>query len=358
MLAWFTRLFSRSEKPRSNQASADSKQTPAASGRTSAASGSRIRAARPRPAVPPNRPVRVQLTAEHIEFLEGLLDPPETVSLVDLSSDDRWFVGGVQKRWRARQLELPVFSEAAIQLTGLLRSDSVSLAQYVQVVERDPALTVEVLRSANAAIYAAGQTVHRLDDAIRRIGLKRLGSVLILAQLNKRILKAGSVADKAALLMDLASPLGLVASQLTTPAQGDSDLAFTRGSLLHVEHVVILGAVADISRENRREVKPSVRALLQACRQFGPEIRQAVATAWNLQHVLLGNDDGDDVAERYSGYCRAVISRWLDRPLPVLPGVDPARLAAILSRIPTRIQGPTATTTAQSAAASTAPRSA
>ena len=326
MRAWLAGLFSRGrQEPHSNH--------------TPAAARSRERSSKVRAAAPQSRAARVPLDAEQIEFLEGLIDPPETMSLGDMSTEDRWFLGGIQKRWHARQLELPVLSEAAIQLTSLLQSEGVSTAQYVEVVEHDPALTVEVLRSANAAVFAAGQTVHSLDDAIRRIGLRRLGSVLILAQLNRKILKGGSAANKAALLIELSSPLGVVAGQLAAPGHLDTHLAFTRGSLLHVEHMVILGAVADVSRDRRQPVNPSVRALLQACRQFGPEIRHAVATAWNLQHVLLGGDGTDDVAQQYSGFCQAVISRWLNRPLPLLPGVDPAQLQAILAGIAPRTDG-------------------
>jgi hypothetical protein len=295
-----------------------------------------VRSSSARPAPPPVRAPRTGLDAEQIEFLEGLIDPPQPIPLGDATSEDRWFLGGIQKRWHARQLELPVLSEAAIRLTSLLRSEAVSIAQYVEVIETDPALTVEVLRSANAAVFANGHTVRSLDDAIRRIGLTRLGSILIMAQLNKKILK--TEANKAALLLDLAPPLGIIAGLLAAPEHGDADIAFTRGSLLHVEHMVILGAVADVSRDHRQAVRPSVQALLQACQRFGPEIRHAVANAWNLRHVLLGDRLSDDFARRYGGYCRAVISRWLNRPLPVLPGVDPDRLTAVIAHIGPRTE--------------------
>jgi hypothetical protein len=322
MRAWLARLFGTGEAPRS---------TP-----TPEAPRPRVRPSSPRPATAPTRAPRTELDAEQIEFLEGLIDPPRPMALGDAPLEDRWFLGGIRKRWHARQLELPVLSEAAMRLTGLLRSDDVSSAQFVRVIETDPALTVEVLRSANAAAYAGAQPVRSLDDAIRRIGLRRLGSLLIMAQLNKKILK--TEANKAALLIDLAPPLGIIAGLLAAPEHGDTDIAFTRGSLLHVEHMVILGAVADVARDHRQPVRPSVRALLQACQQFGPEIRHAVAKAWNLQHVLLGENASDDFAPRYSGYCKAVISRWLNRPLPELPGVECDRLKAVIAHIGPRTE--------------------
>jgi HD-like signal output (HDOD) protein len=319
---WLSKLFSGREEP------------PAPHDRRAQPSGSS-----PVPdSTPPPRSVAagVPLSADQLTFLEGLIDPPHSRHLDELPGEDRWFIGGIQKRWHARQLELPVLSQAAIRLTTLLRSEHAPTAQYVELVESDSALTVEVLRSANSALFAASQPARSLEDAIRRIGLSRLGSVLIMAQLKKKVL-GGAVADKAALLMDLVPPLGVVASHLAKSERGDKHIAFMRGSLLHVEHMVILGAVADVSRDRKQPVRPTVQALLQACRQFGPEIRHAVATAWNLEHVLLGAGDEVELANEYCGFRTAILSRWLDRPLPELPDVAPARLMAALANVSPRV---------------------
>jgi HD-like signal output (HDOD) protein len=322
---WLSKLFSGREAPTAPQIS---------SGRLPL----------PSPVADPTRSPRnvaggVPLSADQLRFLEGLIDPPHARHLDELPNEDRWFLGGIQKRWHARQLELPVLSQAALRLTTLLRSEHAPTAQYVELVESDSALTVEVLRSANSALFAASQPARSLEDAIRRIGLSRLGSVLIMAQLKKKVL-GGTVADKAALLMDLVPPLGIVASHLAKSGRGDKHIAFMRGSLLHVEHMVILGAVADVSRDRKQPVRPTVQALLQACRQFGPEIRHAVATAWNLEHVLLGAGDEVDLANEYCGFRTAILSRWLDRPLPELPDITPSRLMAVLANISPRVAAP------------------
>jgi HD-like signal output (HDOD) protein len=321
---WLSRLFSGREEPPPPQISGGGARLPG-----------------PSPVADPTPSKRsvaggVLLTADQIKFLEGLIDPPEAQPLDDLPTEDRWFLGGIQKRWHARQLELPVLSQAAIRLTNLLRSEHAPTAQYVELVESDSALTVEVLRSANSALFAAGQPARSLEDAIRRIGLSRLGSVLIMAQLKKKVL-GGTVADKAALFMDLVPPLGVVASQLAKSGRGDKHVAFMRGSLLHVEHMVILGAVADVSRDRKQPVRPTVRAVLQACGQFGPEIRHAVAKAWNLEHVLLGAGDEVDLADEYRGFRTAIVSQWLDRPLPILADVTRSRLMAALANVSPRV---------------------
>jgi HD-like signal output (HDOD) protein len=291
-----------------------------------------------RPAPPTIDPASgsTPLSAQQIEFLEGLLDPPWRLSLDQMPQDDRWFLGGVQKRWHARQLELPVLPAAAIRMLSMLRTGESPLGHFVELIESDSALTVELLRCANSAMFSAGRMVTSLEDGVRRIGLKRLESLLIMTHLKKKILKGSATQEKAGLLMDLVAPVGLVASQLTNTTGGEDHLSFLRGSLLHVEHMVILGAVTDVARDHKQPLNPSVRALLQACGQFGPEIRHAVATAWELQHVLLDDDD-QSTTQQFIGFRDAVIARWLNRPRLELPDVDPARLEAALSPIAPRV---------------------
>jgi hypothetical protein len=290
------------------------------------------------PAPPATDPAAGQtaLSDQQIEFLEGLLEPPWRLSLDQMPQDDRWFLGGIQKRWHARQLELPVLPAAAIRMLSMLRTGESPLVHFVELIESDSALTIELLRTANSAMFSAGRMVSSLEDGVRRIGLKRLESLLIMTHLKKKILKGSAIQDKAALLMELVAPVGLIASQLTRNSGSEDHLAFLRGSLLHVEHMVILGAVTDVARDHKQPLNPSVRALLQACGQFGPEIRHAVATAGELQHVLLDDDD-QGTSQQFLGFRDAVISRWLNHPLPALPDVEPARLEAALSPVAPRI---------------------
>ena len=279
-------------------------------------------------------PVHELLSSEQVEFLEGLIDPPSQRPISEYSGDDRIFLAGIQKRWHARQLELPVLPAAAIRLSELLRTREVPFAHLVELIEGDAALSVEVIKCANSAALARGPAVRGIHEAVLRIGLRRLGSVLVMAQLTTKVLKGGDVQNKAALLMDLVPPLGSLAGLLSNTAAAENSLSFIRGSLLHVEHMVILGAVAAVSRDHKQQIKPSVAALLQAFHQFGPEIRHAVATSWGMQDELT---TAPDVMGEYYGFRRAIVLRWLDRALPVLVDIDAPRLHVVMSYVRPRV---------------------
>lgn len=276
------------------------------------------------------------LTPDQEEFLAGLIDPPNLLPLDSFPPGDRQFLGGIQKRWHARRLELPVLPQAAIRLQQTLRSREVPIAHYVELVGSDPALVVEVLRSANSGLFANTAAVTTIHEAILRIGLRRLESVLVMAQLKAKVLKGGATADKAAVLMEMVPALGLLATRLARSDGSGESPTFMRGTLLHVEHMVILGAVAEVSRDSKDNLKPSVRALLQACERFGQEIREAVAKAWNLQEILLGTPEESGLAEEYAGFRKAVIRRWLDQPLPALKDIDPDHLHSAMETVEPR----------------------
>jgi HD-like signal output (HDOD) protein len=269
-----------------------------------------------------------------IEFLTGLIAPPELKHLDELPKPDQLFLGGIVRKLHARTLELPVFPEAAVRLSELLRQGDAPMSRYAALIGDDPALSLEVLKVANSAFYGASTRTTSLNDAIVRVGLARLQSIMLLTHLTARLLKGGTQ-RKAELLLDLALPTAALASRLA-PQRGTDDLRFMRGMLLHVEHLVILGTVADVQREQRSAIMPSSHALHQAFDRFGADIREAVASAWKLKEILLGSPGQDDRAV-YAGLRDAVVSRWLDLPLPAIPGVDATLLNATMVQIAPRV---------------------
>jgi hypothetical protein len=272
------------------------------------------------------------LTSDQVEFLEGFTALPAVRPLDDFVKDDRLFLAGIAKRMRGRELEVLMLPEASLQLSEMLRQGDRPIAQYVELVDKDPSLSVEVLRTANSALYAGSAPTSSLQQAVMRVGLARLQSILMVTLLKSRVLKLGALQSKASLFLELALPVGYVASQVAKARKKPTDPCFMKGMLLHVEHLVILGLVNDIGREHRTTLSLSTPAILQSFARFGQEIRETVATSWKLTQLLLpGGEDGDDTD--YQALRDAVICRWLGNPLPQIAGVSPDLLEAVVSHV-------------------------
>ena len=273
------------------------------------------------------------LSQADVDFLESLIAPMQLLQIDDFSKEDQIFLGGISRRLRMRALEMPVLPDVALRLADMLRQDSRPIADYIALLNQDTLLSVEVLKAANSAAFAALPTTS-LMEAVMRIGLSRVQSILMLAHLKSRILKSGVAQRQAELLLDLALSIAVLAGRVL-PTDGAADSRFMRGMLLHVEHLVILGAIGDVSRERQAVIMPSLAALQQAFWQYGPQIREALTASWKLDHLLDGGaQTGQDA---YLQLREAVVSRWLCRGLPAVEGVNPALLVATAEHIPARV---------------------
>jgi hypothetical protein len=298
--------------------------------------------ARPAPPATDRAPAGAETTllpSRLVEFLDTLSSGTAPPAAETLTGDDILFLEGLVNRLLKAQLELARLPDATLRLTEMLRHGDVPVARYAELIEQDTSLSVEVLKAANAACYAASAPTGSLQQAIMRIGLTRLQGILMLTLMKSRVLRAGTLRGHAEALMEMALPLASVASTLARVTGRPADVPFMRGMLLHVEHLVVLGTVGDTSREHRAIVTPSIGALLLAFDRSGPDVRHALAYAWELEDILTGREGDTDTID-YAQLRRAIVCRWLRLPLPAVDGVPAALLSETLAAVPPRVAPP------------------
>lgn len=76
---------------------------------------------------------------------------------------------------------LPVMPELANRLMRTLEREDTSLSEVAALIERDPSLTVKVLRLANSAAVGATRSVANIRDAANLIGMRRLREMSLAA---------------------------------------------------------------------------------------------------------------------------------------------------------------------------------
>jgi HD-like signal output (HDOD) protein len=75
--------------------------------------------------------------------------------------------------------ELPHFSATTLQTLEVLRSEENDAADAVQVLSKDPGLSVRVLRLVNSASFGARRAVEDLGHAVQLVGRASLESLVI-----------------------------------------------------------------------------------------------------------------------------------------------------------------------------------
>jgi hypothetical protein len=184
------------------------------------------------------------------------------------------------------------------------------IGDYITLLNQDTLLSVEVLKAANSAAFAAPPTTS-LREAVMRIGLSRVQSILML-----RASEFADSQERRGAAAGGAAPRSLTVDcrPCRTPAATDGavDSRFVRGMLLHVEHMVILGAIGDVSRERQAVIMPSSQRCIRPS-GVRPQIREALTASWKLDQILGGLEIGH---EAYLELRRTVVSQWVGRDLP------------------------------------------
>ena len=227
-----------------------------------------------------------RVSSRLIEFVDHLASPPPLIQPEELTSDDILFLEGLIRRLERAKLEIAILPEVTVRLTDMLRHGDVPVGQYVDLLSQDNALSIEVLKTANSALYANAARTTSLHEAVMRIGLTRLQGILMLSLMKTRVLKAGTLRGHAELLIDMALPLAACATAVGKAQGAPLDLCFMRAMLLHVEHLLILSTISDTAREHRAVIIPSTGALMLAFERSGADVRSSLALGWALLSVM------------------------------------------------------------------------
>lgn len=77
--------------------------------------------------------------------------------------------------------DLPVLSAVATQSLDLLNDPMVTNRRLEELIRQDPSLTERVLRTANSPFYGARRPSNSISEAIFRVGLRQIHTILIVA---------------------------------------------------------------------------------------------------------------------------------------------------------------------------------
>ncbi len=148
------------------------------------------------------------------------------------------------------EVTLPPFPKVGARLLELLkdedRADATAIATLVQT---DPAITATILRLANSAAFGGLSPIKDLRQAVSRLGLRRVHSLvttLVLRDGFKASGRRGRRVEQA--LWDHSVAVALAARRLVGAGGGDPEETYLAGLLHDVGKLLVLEAVDHIER--------------------------------------------------------------------------------------------------------------
>lgn len=193
---------------------------------------------------------------------------------------------GSDRPWAIKSL--PPFPAVALQLMSLLDDDEVPMKQVVTLLRIDPALSAEILRVSNSALYGLSRRIDNVSHAVVVLGtesVKRLALTVALGRFSQRFLN-----DKALrMCWDHSVACALIGERLAEHTNSSQDRAYTAGLLLDVGRLALLacypaeyGNLVEVARENDFDQLECERQMF--------DIDHCAAGEWLGRHWNLPDD--------------------------------------------------------------------
>lgn len=183
-------------------------------------------------------------------------------------------------RLDAGTITIPVLPAVACAVLALLddpRADDVAIASAIR---NDPALAGHVMRVANSPLLRAGAVIVSLQQAIARLGIRRVGEIAFAACLGPRLFTAPAYTRLIDVLWSRSLATALWAREIARHLRSNVEVAFLCGLLARIGHPVVLQTLQELLADG--VVAPDEQAVSSLLQRHGVVAGELLAGAWHL----------------------------------------------------------------------------
>lgn len=159
-----------------------------------------------------------------------------------LDDEGRKLLDAIAAKIESKTVEIPPMPKAAMEAMRLMRNPDPEIEDVAACIQIDPAMTAQVLRHANSALYGARQYIDNVTRAAFYLGFKRLKSVLMKVAL----LRLGSEVHAQTHIQRewrFATHCAAITRALAPKTAQDPEICYVAGLLHDVGRIVVLGAL-------------------------------------------------------------------------------------------------------------------
>ena len=148
------------------------------------------------------------------------------------------FIDGVE--------HLPPSPRALVRLLELFKQPHQDVHEIVRLLAHDPSFTVEVLKRCNSAYFTGTKPADDMFEAVTRLGLQEIYSIVLAMFAMSAILKDGAGANShVEILWRHSVAVAVAAGVIAEETREDHATAFTAGLLHDIGKVVLVSANKD-----------------------------------------------------------------------------------------------------------------
>jgi len=181
-------------------------------------------------------------------------------------------------------LELPVLAEVASQVIAASMDEDCDLRSLTTLINRDQSMTAHVLRLANSVMYASAVQIASLQQALARLGLKKIREMALLISCETRVFKVAGFDLRVRALFRHSLAAAAYAQEIARHRRWNVEEAFLCGLLHDVGRPVLLQTMVDLKKELGLEVERE--AIEAAAGEFHCRVGSELAKSWDLPERL------------------------------------------------------------------------
>jgi putative nucleotidyltransferase with HDIG domain len=294
MLAFLKRLFGRRSAP----AAKGPRPTPKPSARADAPRAEGPRA----PAGPGAAPAGggSPLSGSQAQLLD-MLDGKAHFQQV-LTGREESILATVSHRVESGQLALPHLPATSLAAMEMAARPSANVGDVVDLISCDPVLSSELLKVSNSALYSSREKCETLREAVVRMGLRALRTMILSISMRQVLLRDKALANVAEEIWRQSHSVSMMARAIAPLLGADRERSFLIGLLHDIGKVALLETVRQEAQDSVNQVRPVL--LGRVFYLMHERAGERLARSWKLPDELVSVAGCHHRFERNSEHAR------------------------------------------------------
>lgn len=238
--------------------------------------------------------------------------PNSAPKVVPFEHTPEGIVGGLREMLRDPDYNPPLLANVALELLEISRDPDVDLAKVRTMMEREPLLAAKVMSIAQSPFYSRGAPVESLDEALVRLGVKRLTGIFMEAAMKASVLDSKVFDKPMEILRRHSTATAHIARGVCRSLKQPGDRAFLCGLLHDIGSAACLSVLGTLPKNQRPKDFESISQALQVVHEEASGIiGQKWSLPWGIQWVV-GHHHSYYVDGRVSPLAALIcLSDWL-----------------------------------------------
>ena len=201
-----------------------------------------------------------------------------------LKSEEQLLLKKIEGRIESGRFDLPQLPSTSMQVMSLANDPRTDIAEITKLISGDPALSGQLLQTANSALYGGRAPATSIQDAVMRVGMRALRTLVLSASMKGVMLTGKGVASYGKSVWRQSLSVAHIAAA-TGPLMGiESNRAFLIGLLHDIGKLPLL---AMLDNESRRGFPVSQALIGKVFQLFHESVGGKLADTWQLGDELV-----------------------------------------------------------------------